>query len=309
MTRSESWRSKAVASIGVLLMLAVASRASASTVVTMNVARMGDLAAQVIVADIGEATTAWAENPRRIETTVELRNIEYLKGAYPGAPTQRTLVVPGGKIGDKRMRICCAPEFETGQRWVLFLLPTYKTFPTVGLGQGAFRIIEDTAGVAHVFQHGGLPIAGLDAETGLTYSIQPPAHVHGQLAGAPTHLRIVDRSTTPTAERMTLDAFRAAILPILDNSKNHALKQPAGARVPVVYRPVPIVRSSTAEPAAIVDQPTRRMRRPREATPIRPRGVHDEDEEADVNKASEPSAPAASKNRGKTPDSKQGGDR
>ena len=46
-----------------------------------------------------------------------------------------------------------APAFAAGEKWILFLLPTYKTFPVVGLSHGAFRVPTDTDGVERVF-HG-----------------------------------------------------------------------------------------------------------------------------------------------------------
>ncbi|MCB9855143.1 MAG: hypothetical protein H6818_05595 [Phycisphaerales bacterium] len=242
-------------------------RAIAGTVVPMSVATMADYSAQVIVAEIGEMTPRWADNPRRIETTVELLNIEYLKGGYDGAPLQRTLVVPGGCIGEKQLRICCAPEFQTGQRWLLFLLPEYKTFPTVGIGQGAFRIVTDQTGAAHVFQHGGLPVSGMNDESWIEYAVQPQAHVHGQASSAASNMRVVDRSKDAAAGLMTFAEFRYAIQPVLDASRDHKLTQPAGRHVPVKLRPVPI-RTAAAEESKTGARP---MRKPPEAAPIRQR--------------------------------------
>lgn len=309
MTRGRTIRIGIITLMSVCGMLAVAGRAIASTVVPMNVATMGDYAAQVIVAEIGMTKPNWAENPRRIETTVELNNIEYLKGGYDGAPIHRTLIVPGGRIGEKQLRICCAPEFETGQRWVLFLLPDYRTFPTVGLGQGAFRIVADDVGAAYVYQHGGLPVAGVNKAKWIEYAASPPAHVHGQVSSASSTLRVIDRSNSATAELMTFEAFRKAIQPVLDASRDHKLTQPAGRHVPVTLRPVPI-RATAGETAGANAKPGERtMRRPPEARSARRRASGSGDSNA--NPAATPAAEAKNKSgaTASVPERATGGDR
>ncbi|HRW54144.1 MAG TPA: hypothetical protein P5081_14830 [Phycisphaerae bacterium] len=262
-----------IAVAGAVGLLGAIAESRASTVTPMSVATMSDYAAQVIIADIGDTTSAWADQPRRIETTVELRNIEYLKGGYDGAPTRRTLITPGGAVGEFRQRICCAPEFRTGQRWVLFLLPDYRTFPTVGLGQGAFRVVDDSDGVAHVYQHGGLPVAGVNDETWIEYAVSPRAHVHGQVSSASSTLRVVDHSKEATRPLMSFDAFRAAIQPTLDASRDHKLSRPAGNRIVVTLRPVPIRGANAKAAAPTAGEKPRTSQSIREATPERRRGA------------------------------------
>ncbi|MFQ5496104.1 MAG: hypothetical protein ACE5EX_12070, partial [Phycisphaerae bacterium] len=125
--------------------------ARATTVVPMTLATIADHAGQVILADITVVRSAWADNPRRIETTITLSPVEYLKGA-PGTASASTftLIVPGGTVGDTQMRITGAPDFRVGDRWMLCLLPTYKTHPVVGVSRGAFKIVSDDRGVQRV---------------------------------------------------------------------------------------------------------------------------------------------------------------
>ena len=170
------------------------------------------------------------------------------------------------------MRICCAPEFKAGERWILFLLPAYKTFPTVGIGLGAFRLAEDAAGVARVYQHGGLPVSGVNDETWIEFASAPRSHVHGQLAGASSNMRVADRSNETLAKTMTFDAFRDAIQPTLDKSRSFDLTSPAGQRVLVTYRPVPIRTAAGATASADSSHPARPLRTPPEATPKVQRG-------------------------------------
>jgi hypothetical protein len=121
--------------------------ARAAHVVPMTVERMADHAAQVIVGEVTKVAAHWAEAPRRIETTIEFANVEFLKGALPRAEAEPfVLTVPGGRIGEMQMRVCCAPEFQVGQRWCLFLLASSPTYPVVGLYNGALRIEIRRAG-------------------------------------------------------------------------------------------------------------------------------------------------------------------
>lgn len=224
-----------------------AGRTDASTVVDFNATQLSHYAAQVIVADVTASESYVALNPKRIETKLTLSNIEYWKGAYEGAPTTFELIVPGGKVGESEMRICCAPEFEKDQRWVFFLLPTYKTFPTVGLGQGAFRIINDEDGVGRVYQEGAAGIAGINADGAFEYVSNEQRHAH---AHSPTgQLRIKKPETTESNTAITLDDFKESIQPILDNSRAYELNEPAGKRILVTYRPT-VFRTAANSTAA-----------------------------------------------------------
>lgn len=219
-------------------MSSAATDARASTVVSMNVPTMSDYAAQVIVADVVSVTPRWAEQPKRIESIVRLENIEYWKGGSVDAPTAFDLTVPGGQIGTKRMRICCAPEYKPGEKWVLFLLPQYKTVPTVGLGQGAFRIEKDATGVAHVFQMGAIPVTGIDSEGWLQSEFGERVDLHERLIGSSANIRLrtdVATSNAKSGPPLSLEAFRNAIQPTLDASRDHGLRVPAGRYVPTIY--------------------------------------------------------------------------
>lgn len=184
-----------------------ASAAIASSVVPMSVATMADHAGQVITGDVVALRSYWIDEPRRIETEVTFAGVTYLKGAPADADGTFTLRVPGGTIGDLQMRIEGAPRFAAGETWLLFLLPTYKTFPVVGIDQGAYRVVHDADGVDRVHR-GGLP----DGEP-------QPALSYAQFAGQ--------------------------IAPILDASRDHGLTEPAGRPAPVRHEAVPLRRVTT----------------------------------------------------------------
>ena len=220
----------------------------------MNLATLSDHAAQVIVADITAVESHWMDNPRRIETSVRLENIEYWKGGYEGAPASFELIVPGGRVGLTEMRICCAPEYRAGQRRVLFLLADYKTVPTVGLGQGAFRIINDAEGIARVYHDDVVPITGISPD-GWPQTAGERHGVHDHLAGASTNVRLQQPALKATEPAMTLHKFQSALQPFLDASRDHALKRPAGRRIAVTFQPTAI-KPRPAVPGAAGDAPT-----------------------------------------------------
>lgn len=185
-----------------------ASVSFASSVVPMTVATMADHAGQVITGDVAGTRSYWADEPRRIETEVTFTGVGYLKGAPANADGTFTLRVPGGTIGDLRMRVEGTPEFVVGETWVLFLLPTYRVFPVVGLDQGAYRVVRSADGVDRVYR-GGRAVHGPDAEAAVSY-----------------------------------DRFVKQITPILDASRDHGLTEPAGRPALVPHRAVPLRRAA-----------------------------------------------------------------
>jgi len=222
-----------------------AAPARASTVVPMNVSTLAGHAGQVIVGDVASVRSYWADAPRRIETLVVFENVAYLKGRLADSSETFSLVVPGGVVGEMQMRLCCAPVFRPGERRVLFLLPSYKTFPTVGLGQGAFRIVTDADGVDRIYQH-GVAVTGFDAEglVRLASGVRPSAHDH-VIAGDRVRLA-TPVPTRASAQAMRHEDFVAHLRPILAVSRDHKLTEPAGKRVLVELRPVPLKTSPAA---------------------------------------------------------------
>lgn len=223
--------------------------AKASSVINMNAARLSHHAGQVIRADIERVDSYFATNPKRIETRLRLTNIDYWKGGYDDAPATFDLIVPGGRVDETEMRICCAPLFKADQQWVLFLLPSYKTFPTVGLGQGSFQVKATADGDLHIYQEGFAAITGITNAGDFQYAAfdERPAHAH-----AVTHrLTMRPKNVGPQQPVLTLEQFRNALQPILDNSHNFGLSTPAGRRIMVQYQPTNlkrVVQKSKSQP-------------------------------------------------------------
>jgi hypothetical protein len=201
----------------------VAMPATGTTIAPLSVTTMADHSGQVIAGDVLEVRSYWTGTPRRIESEVTFANVTYLKGALPTSGRVFTLTVPGGAVGDMEMRIEGAPRFEVGESWVLFLLPAYRTFPVVGLSQGAFRIVTGVDGVERVEQ-GGRFVTGFD-EDGF--------------------VRVASRPETVDAGLSYAD-FADLIEPALRASRDHALIEPAGRPLAVRYTPVPLQGAGTS---------------------------------------------------------------
>jgi hypothetical protein len=106
-------------------------------------ADLGDLARRASTIARGRVVAVdarWLDGRRRIETVVTLDAERYLKGAERSAIQFR---VPGGRLGRYRNIVVGAPQFEVGQRVIVFLGSADTALPyTMGLGQGVFRVAQ-----------------------------------------------------------------------------------------------------------------------------------------------------------------------
>ncbi|MFH0982072.1 MAG: hypothetical protein V2A79_11080 [Planctomycetota bacterium] len=224
-----------------------ASPAAASTVVPMNLESLADHAGQVIVGQVAAVRSYWVDGPRRIESEIAFEQVEYLKGGLRDAAPTFTLTVPGGTVGEVHIEVCCAPSFATGDKWVLFLLPTYKTFPVAGLYQGAFLVRPDAQGIERVYhvRHGNPePIAGFDAQGFGQVAGPQGGSAHEHLVGATNaRMRPLSESNAPRAV-MSYAAFLARIRPVLASSKDHLLTEPAGRPEGGLYRSTPLAQTA-----------------------------------------------------------------
>jgi hypothetical protein len=217
----------------------------------MTVQTLSDFAGQVIVGRVASVRSYWAENPRRIESEVRLENVEYFKGRLANSTASFTLIVPGGKVGEMQLQIADAPNFAVGEKWVLFLLPTYKTFPVVGLHQGAFRIEADAAGVERVYLSEHDAVLGVAPDgfvkSGKADSHQPQSR---QVGANGVQVRPVHDDSNSAQAAISLQDFLQQLSPVLAASRDHQLTEPAGKRVPVVYTPSPLRTSAAGNPPA-----------------------------------------------------------
>lgn len=228
---------RALLAAGLLLTAA----AQASTVVPMSVPTLADHAAQVIVGRVTAIRSYWAENPRRIESAVSFEQVEYLKGRLADARDTFELVVPGGEVDGMRMALCCAPELRVGDRWMLFLLPSYHTHPVVGVFQGAFLITSDADGVERVVTrtHGReTPVLGVGIDGFVQYAAGEETDAQEQLVAA-HNMRLV-ASTQRSAPPIAYADFVQQLAPMLAASRQFELTAPAGRADIAPYRAVPL---------------------------------------------------------------------
>lgn len=237
---------KTVACIALCLAHLLVVNALGTTVEPIAVTTAADYAGQVLVATVTSVRSYWADSPRRIESEIQWERVEYLKGAPTIADGTFRLIVQGGSIGTRQMRIAGAPEFREGERWLLFLLPSYKTHPVVGVHQYALRIVESDDG-PRVLTAAGEPVLGFDADgyiavgrnrpnaspngsTGTTAAATADPHEVADgtrvLCESRTEPRRVDGDAETPAE--LLSEFVAALRPALEASRRHDLDQPAG---------------------------------------------------------------------------------
>jgi hypothetical protein len=244
------------------LVLAQAAGALASQVVPMSLDQLADYSGQVIVGTVSSVESHWRENPRRIESEVNFDAVTVLKGGQTlqggqnskgtqALPNETfTLTVPGGTVGEFQMRVCCAPEFRPGDKWVLMLLPTYKTYPVVGIYRGALRVIADKDGVERVHDAAGRSVTGIDAQGHFVLDGETLRNVAQHLAGERgVHLRPSDVRETASKAAMGFQEFVDALTPVLAASRQHVLDQPAGVRVQADLRPVALKRSPITQAA------------------------------------------------------------
>lgn len=233
----------------VIVCAALAAPAMASSIVPMTLETLADHAGQVIVGDVTAVRSYWAEQPRRIETEITLRRVEYLKGRLPDSDGTFRLVVPGGTVGQTSMRLAHAPTPNVGQRWILLLLPEYRTYPVVGLSQGAFRLVPDGDGVERVYSAEHHPVTGLTEDGFVQLSRTGGWDPTGQLRGA-QGLRVkACPSPAATVTALSRDEFVRLLQPILDASRPHKLAGPAGKRVLLRPVAVPLVSATGREAA------------------------------------------------------------
>jgi hypothetical protein len=196
-----------------LVVLIVAATTSATSVVRMPLTRIADLSGQIVVGEIASVRSSWARDPRRIESVVTLREVRVLKG-HASADRSLCFTVPGGTVGSWSARVAGAPEFQVGQRWALCLLPTWKSFPTTGVHQGAFQLIST--------DHGELVVDGRGATV-------------TELDGGGFVV------TQSTAHGMRSDAFLDHLRRIAEGSTPRALPPGAPVRIIPEYQSVPLV--------------------------------------------------------------------
>jgi len=134
--------------LSLAIVLATAASSHATVIVPATLADLVRESRSVARGRVAAVEAKWNDAERTIETEITLDVETYLKG-----PLGTTLQfrVPGGTVGRLRRIVVGAPEFEPGERIVIFLGAQGPTVPYVlGLSQGVFRIVATGASGAVV---------------------------------------------------------------------------------------------------------------------------------------------------------------
>ena len=118
---------------------AMASSASASSVVPATLAELADDARVIVYGRVASVSPRWTTGRERIESLVTVDASGYFKGDL--GPSVRVRV-PGGTLGAYRTVVVGAPVLTIGQEVVLFLGARGPSIPVIlGLSQGVSRIV------------------------------------------------------------------------------------------------------------------------------------------------------------------------
>lgn len=123
-----------------------------------------------------------------IHTFVTIAVEEILKG---NAPARLTLTLAGGTLGGKSARIAGVPQFQPGDREILFVQGNGRSFcPLVGLGHGRYRVLSDAAtGRDYIARDNRVPLAST-GQVGLP--LPDPARLAAVARAAPGGLAPAD---------------------------------------------------------------------------------------------------------------------
>ncbi len=253
--------------MGAGILLFHAAAASASQVVPMSLDVLADHSGQVIMGTVQRVESFWSQNPKRIETKVTFDAVTFLKGSQAIAGDTFELTVPGGAVGEFQMRVCCAPEYNVGDKWVLMLLPTYKTYPVVGIYRGALRVKRGDDSVERVLDASGRSITAIDADGHFILDGRRQHDIAQHLTGSHNaRLRPSEHREINKNDAMRLDTFLSELTPILAASRKHVLDRSAGRRVQADLRPVALKLSAVGRDAeSNASNPARELPKPRPA--------------------------------------------
>jgi len=135
--------------------LLVATTASATTIVPMDLQEMAKASPDIVHGTVVPTGSHWNEDKTLIVTDVRIRVDDTLKG---GAGGEITVTQPGGVVGALRVEIPGVTAFQQNQEAILFLSPQKSgNYAVTGLMQGQFDVVTDA-------KTGRKTVHGLSAE-------------------------------------------------------------------------------------------------------------------------------------------------
>jgi len=114
---------------------------SAAVVLSLTLQDLVQQADLIVFGRCEEMISAWGAKRRRIFTNITVAPERCLKPC--NCPSRITIRQLGGTVDDFSIKIAGAPEFQKGERVILFLKTSATTFYQVlGMSQGKFSIIR-----------------------------------------------------------------------------------------------------------------------------------------------------------------------
>ncbi|MGE0371249.1 MAG: hypothetical protein AB7Q01_05085 [Gammaproteobacteria bacterium] len=151
MFRIQSYRRVAGGACALISLLLAAAGAQALTVVPRAFPELVQQAELIVVGTVDGARSAWSADGRTISTTVNLVDLELIKGEVPSVPYE--LILPGGIVGDTAQTYPGMPQLVAGGRYVLFVRGNRsELIPLVGAYQGLYRVLADPDGQQRVLR-------------------------------------------------------------------------------------------------------------------------------------------------------------
>jgi len=126
----------------------LATPAVATTVAKLSLEQLVQRADLIVQGQVQSVYSQWDDERRLVFTYISIHVDEPLKGE----PRQTVLIRQiGGRVGAIQMSVAGVPQFNRGERALVFLKrQDATTFQVVGMNQGLYEIVEDSA-VANVF--------------------------------------------------------------------------------------------------------------------------------------------------------------
>jgi hypothetical protein len=130
----------------ILVALAFALCASATTVVPMSVERLTHASTHVMLAQAEESQTQWNADHTLIFTLTKFRVLQSLKGQSGNEVVVKQM---GGRSGAYEQKVSGVKHWQNGDQAMLFLHPSQAgdgTLVVTGLMQGNFRVVPGQGG-------------------------------------------------------------------------------------------------------------------------------------------------------------------
>jgi hypothetical protein len=126
------------------LAVLIAAPAATTVIQYLDIEQMSEIAAVVTVGEVERVQASWNDDHTKIYTRITVRTTEVLKGGRDLESV--TLKLIGGRVGEAIARLPGTPEFEPGQRVLMFLEPREDRdgYLLIGMFQGLYRLDENT---------------------------------------------------------------------------------------------------------------------------------------------------------------------